>query len=493
MRRRAILVSALLALFLMPVLAHSAEVTEEWVRTFDSGNSDEAWDVAVDSSGNVIITGAASGAILTVKYDSAGNQLWFDRAADVSGQSTWFSFVAVDGADNVYVVSNNYNTIKYDSDGNKQWTIIKPYWGEADSIGVDASGNVYVAGWGNNPDRFYTVKYDTDGNELWSASHDGGYWGWGMDLAIDALGNVYVTGYVGTDGTNSGSGYMTLKYNTDGNLLWERLYLGDNVQWAYDMAIDSSGNVYVTGDGKNRTTGTYDFLTIKYDTDGNFGWENRCVNCGYAWFVGADSSGNSYVIGDHFSPQSTTIVKYDADGNESWANSYDNLKTTWKFQAAVDNSGNVYLAGELNNNLATVKYDTSGNIVWEQFINNIYPSRITAVALDTANNVYVAGSSNSDFTTIKYSQGPSTIPDLITLVQQMHADGRIYNQGFATTLTSMLTNAQASLDAGNNGAAINALNAAINHIQGGSGMMIDPAAATELIGYINQIIAGIQV
>jgi hypothetical protein len=84
---------------------------------------------------------------------------------------------------------------------------------------------------------------------------------------MDNSDNVYVTGYSYDSNTNWD--YATVKYDPNGNQLWVARYNGpeSNNEEAYDLAIDSSGNVYVTGIGYYSDTGV-DFLTVKYNQQG---------------------------------------------------------------------------------------------------------------------------------------------------------------------------------------------------------------------------------
>ncbi len=128
----------------------------------------------------------------------------------------------MDGSGNVYVTvwsvgsgtSEDYCTIKYDSAGNELW--VARYNGpgnsaeDAQAIAVDGSGNVYITG-GSEVD-YATVKYDLDGNEIWVTHYDGPANGTdsARGMVVDALGNIYVTG--GSDGVGTGRDYATIKY-----------------------------------------------------------------------------------------------------------------------------------------------------------------------------------------------------------------------------------------------------------------------------------------
>ncbi len=102
-------------------------------------------------------------------------------------------------------------------------------------------------------------------NEQWVARYDGpaNDSDSALALAVDSAGNVYVTG--GSDGDGTGSDYTTVKYDTDGNELWVTRYNGpvNHIDWAWALAVDSAGNFYVTGESQGDGTG-YDYATIKY-------------------------------------------------------------------------------------------------------------------------------------------------------------------------------------------------------------------------------------
>jgi hypothetical protein len=80
---------------------------------------------------------------------------------------------------------------------------------------------------------------------------------------VDGSGNVYVTG--GSVGSGPGQDYATIKYYANGDTAWVRRYNGpgDNSDGASAVAVDGSGNVYVTGGSVGDGTGG-DFATIKY-------------------------------------------------------------------------------------------------------------------------------------------------------------------------------------------------------------------------------------
>ena len=154
----------------------------------------------------------------------------------------------------------------------------RPYSGTAHALAVDALGNVYITGVENggvpgSERDIATVKYNSSGDQLWVRSYNGP--GDGRDeansAAVDALGNVYVTGF--SYGIGTERDYVTVKYNADGVEQWVERYTGpdvdgdpgpeDKIDFALSMAVDASGNVYVTGTSDGAGTHS-DYATIKY-------------------------------------------------------------------------------------------------------------------------------------------------------------------------------------------------------------------------------------
>src|SRR4030065_574300 len=279
------------------------------------------------------------------------------------------------------------------------------------ALAADDSGNVYVTGYsGVYPYEDYaTIKYSPFGETLWVKRYDGP--GNGRDeavaLAVDDSGNVYVTGF--SKGSGTSGDYATIKYSYAGDTLWVRRYNGpgNSDDRANGLAVDGSGNVYVTGYSWSGTP--FDYATIKYSYAGDTLWVRRYNGPGNnydgAISLAAAGSGNVYVTG------SSGTIKYSASGDSLWFGVYGG------HDLAIDGSGNVYVAGG-GLGFFSIKYSSSGDTLWVKRYKGAGNGGdgANALAVDDSGNVYVTGWSlgtvwpDNDYATIKYFPCTSANP-----------------------------------------------------------------------------------
>ncbi len=432
-----------------------AQVLQQWTHRYNgpSDSSDAANNVTVDSYGNVYVTGYSTGSgtyydYATVKYNPSGVVQWAQRYNGPGSLGDEAASIAVDGNGNIYVTGRSYGngtgydlaTIKYNSSGIQQWVQrynVQPFNGDeyAYDIALDGSGNVYVAGsgldtTGTNSD-FLIIKYNTSGALEWAKRYNGP--GNGTDsytsIAVNGSGTVYVTGSSMGAGTNYD--YATICFSPSGVQQWVQRYLGpgNNHDGPNGIAIDGSGNIYVTGASMGSGTG-FDYATIKYSPSGTELWVQRyngpLNSFDYGNSIAVDDPGNVYVTGGSAGSGTNydfATIKYNTSGAQQWvqryngpANNYDNATSI-----AVDAASNVYVLGRSTGNgtgidFATIKYSPSGVQQWAQRYSGAVYSTLdvpNSIALDASGNVFVSGytqydslNTHYDFCTIRYTQTP---------------------------------------------------------------------------------------
>jgi hypothetical protein len=369
-------------------IKYDAQGAQVWLATYNgTGNGEDiATDMVVDVGGNVYVTGNSIGAngadedYATIKYDPNGVQQWVARYNGPGNSFDEPFDLAVDGSGNVYVTGRSnrtgghfegldYLTIKYNSSGIEQWVVrfngTGNDWDEATSIAVDDLGNVYVTGHvaydsGTAYHDFWTFKYNSSGGVEWVATYNGtsNNSDVAVDLVLDEVGNVYVTGY--SSGTSWD--YATIKYDPSGTQQWVGTYNapggGAPPDVPYALDVDDDGNVLVTGASRQ------DFGTVKYNSSGVQQWDRRHGAGGQfdaAYSIKVDAAGNVYVTGT--SVDNYVTIKYDASGTQQWLQQYSGPGAGEEAarSLAIDNLGNTYVTGYSQGgasglDFATIKY-----------------------------------------------------------------------------------------------------------------------------------------
>ena len=313
-----------------------------WTTTFGTPTTDYAWSVAVEKQGGLYVLGHTRGALPGQTH--LGSEDVFLRKLDSVGEEVWTrqfgtelrdepSDVEVDDKGNVYVAGitrlalSGQNKIgnedvyirKYDSDGNELWTRQFGTTGtdQISSIALDSRGHIYVVGptsgafpgqtWSGKYDA-YLSQFDVDGNAIWTRQFGTVDTETALDVAADGEGRIYAVGFVriGNLGQRVGVVQNSLahRFDSDGNQVWSREFGTINEDFAINVAVDASGDIYVVG----RTNGS--FLGQV-----NFGGEDVYVR------------------------------KFGRDGQEIWtyqfgSNANDNVR-----DIMVDGAGNLYLVG----------------------------------------------------------------------------------------------------------------------------------------------------
>jgi uncharacterized delta-60 repeat protein len=369
------------------VLKYAPDGRLLWQAVYDypGGEGDYLSAIAVDATGNVLVTGSSLQAgfpynsdFATVKYDAAGHELWAQRYESGTG-SDFATKLALDSAGNVFVIGNSerytdgisgaaWVTLKYAPDGTEQWVVEyrgpgRHYDVPRDLV-VDTAGNVLVTGSSDGATwdgQMATIKYDTLGRELWVARYEP-ITGGASALALDGNGNVLVAGY---SNDSYGHDVVTIKYDSVGAQLWVARHHDPALldTFARAIATDASDNVLVTGNSGG------DIATFKYDANGHQLWAARFDGPRHDTLdaprgLALDTAGNVYVNGIASGAQDGTFdlltIKYDVVGNQAWvAHRLGVTSDPSRPSLVVPTPGNATVVGAFGTVLSTLSYCSS--------------------------------------------------------------------------------------------------------------------------------------
>jgi hypothetical protein len=352
----------------------------QWARSAGGGSYDQGYGIAVDTAGNVYVTGGFQSS-----HMNFGSMTLLNSSTSGSYQDI---FIA-----------------KYDANGNLLWAKKagnNAYSDAARSITVDPSGNAYITGtFGGTAITFdsYTItnnyfltKYDTNGNVIW-AKGAATNWANAYSNSIDGNGNVYVTGmfYATTlvfdndtlhNDTIGTADMFVVKYDSSGTVLWAKRAGGHRPDSPYCIYADSSGNAFVCG-------GSY----------------SPSFNFGNGSFINTDNSGGT---------QDVFLLKFDAAGNELWVQNAGGTHHDQGLSVATDFAGDIYLTGffsssnmvfgstvlsnasTFTNEIFVVKYAPTGNAVWAKQMSGNGNDFGRSIVTDPQGDVYTSGEFSSN-------------------------------------------------------------------------------------------------
>ncbi|MEM9023135.1 MAG: SBBP repeat-containing protein, partial [Bacteroidota bacterium] len=309
----------------------------------------------------------------------------------------------------------------------------------------DTNGQINLTVTGGMPPMNYTVNGGgaialPPGSRdwMWVEGIGGAANDFGEGIALDDQGNSYVTGYY--DGTlvldsvvltTAGVDDIFLaKYDPSGNVIWAVSAGGAGFDAGRGIAVDDSGNVYISGyifgtamfDSIAVTSaGDFDAFLAKYDSDGNIMWavQQGGTSTDAGRFVNVDAAGNVFVVGEFrgtvnlaFSTLTSAgfddifLAKYDPLGQEVWARQAGGAGVDRVYGVDTRTGGALYICG-LYSGTATfdttsitsvglddsyvARYDTTGAMEWVRSSGGLGFDAARGVSSDGQGNAYATG------------------------------------------------------------------------------------------------------
>lgn len=294
--------------------------------------------------------------------------------------------------------------------------------GGAIAVAIGASGNIYVAGYtesfGAGRADALLLKYSPDGDLIWARTWGGPYDDKGHAVAVDNVGDVYVAGHSSIISGVNTHDVLILKYDSSGELIWQETWDGGDWDFAYAIAVEDDGDVFIAGETREDPW-TSDALLLKYDSSGTLLWKRAWGGsaAGNAVFydIAVDEGGNIHAAGYiwSFAPGGMTdvlVVKFDVNGNPVWGKTWggsDEGIEDLGAAIALDGSGNVYVAGMTRKDSQPVgagqeyvlllKYDSSGRLMSQNTWGGSDYYRGHAIAVDASGMLYLGGSAPRNY------------------------------------------------------------------------------------------------
>lgn len=195
------------------------------------------------------------------------------------------------------------------------------------------------------------------------------------DITLDASGNIYLTG-LGDTSANV-NGVLVLKYNNDGALQWQRVLATSTTDVGRGVTVDASGNIYIAAAYEDTTSNCKGVL-VKYDSSGTLLFQSTYIATGSQtkpWALALDSAGaNVYSVGSLLLNEDFFIAKHNSSGTAQWMQGYTSgTDDDLGYDAVVDSSGNIIAVGSAGNSSIPgysyafiTKYDSSGTQLYKK-------------------------------------------------------------------------------------------------------------------------------
>lgn len=333
----------------------NSSVCFDWDRELDLFSESGGNDIEIDSENNVFVLGYYYNETkndferILLKFDFEGILQW-NKTLNYS--AVGINALAIDSSDNICIVGgilNNGNSdvqiCKYNNSGELVWERI---WGTIASdyaygVCFDEMDNIFVVGDTELNDimgDIVVLKYNSTGDLKWNKT-----WGYldtdhAFDIKVDKEENLYFTGYsiIGEI-----CNVILVKLNSSGGLQWNKTWGASYLYIGYALTIDSLNNIFVTG--LDQGGFHHDFFICKVNNSGDLMWNYTYGSSGhnYGYSIALDSKENIFVSG--FSDGDIILVKLNQTGDKEWIKTWGDELTELAYGIAIDESDNIFITG----------------------------------------------------------------------------------------------------------------------------------------------------
>ncbi len=310
------------------------------------------------------IAGSTNVSALLLKYNSTGSLLltaaWGGATGTTSANGLTLlpsGEIYLTGYTSAFGNGGDLLLLKFFTNGSFGWarTWGGPLLDSGASAAVDAKGNIYVTGYtesyGSGPADAVILKFSSSGALLWARTWGGAKADYGSSVVADSSG-VYVGGSEDCSGAGTCDAFI-LKLNSTGDLIFQKSWGGSKNDYGYGIALNSfTGALYLVG--STSSYGAGGAFVLKFDTSGNLLWQ-RVWGPADGYGVTLDSRGNIIVVGNTQSFGTTNgtafVIRLDSGGDlineDTWGAQKTRAPGTIAYGVATDSLGNAYVAGSV--------------------------------------------------------------------------------------------------------------------------------------------------
>jgi uncharacterized delta-60 repeat protein len=285
----------------------------------------------------------------------------------------------------------------------------------AEGVASAADGSSYVVGitdsftrdpFGNPSPKIFVVKFAPDGSLSWQRIWNGTtIRGLGRpDVAVSADGSVYVTGIT----ANNGNDAVLLKFDASGTLLWERAWGGAASDQGLAVSTASDGSVYIAGSATSFGPSSSGLFVVKFDSAGNLVWQ-RISDGAEGNAVAVAPDGSVYAAGTTPRPNQIgnfdiVVLKITAAGSLVWQRTYSAGEVVDpRGRMATGSDGSIVMVGAIQTvsrrsaDIAAliVKLTSDGALVFDKQFDGKNTETGDGVTVAPDNTIYVAGTTTS--------------------------------------------------------------------------------------------------
>lgn len=449
------MIKQLISLFIVLSTTSFAQIpTFAWVKqlTYPGfGSVTGISNVTTDAAGNAYIIGSFQGTVdinpgaATLNITAAGSSDIFIEKLSSSGAFLWVktiggtgldspSYIHLDSLGNIFITGSFQNTVDFNPG--------------------TSTVNLTSAGGGD----IFLLKLDNAGNYIFAKRFGGTGNDYGSILKTDLNGNIYLSGTFSSPSINFSGHTISFLGNFDsylvkldplGTATWALAYYAQT----FDMALDDSANIYLTGNFYDQNIdfdpgpGTYymsvtggisdhDFFLLKLNTNGNFVWVRNNDSSIYddkGTGIGIDSQGNIITSMD-YSTNAVKLAKWTPGGTYIYLNtggSVTSSSTIRSMKLIVDAADKIILSGSISGNVSwsgnqgtlsgfggndvfAQKFTNAGAPIagYEIVIGDAMMDRFNAFSVDYHGGMYLIGSFQG---TVDFNYSSSAINNLTSI------------------------------------------------------------------------------